>query len=124
VSPPAGDIANEPLPPLPGSPTLEPGCDEITTPPLSLFPPAPLGGARTEPASPGPPRPAPFLPVPEPKAAEPPPIDGGGGITLSASRVPLPDLAEFSEPDGEPWPEPEPVTDGGGGITFVPSDAP
>lgn len=95
-------MASEPLPPLPGSPTFEPGCDEITTPPLSLLPPAPRGGASAEPASPGPPRPVPLRPAPEPNGDDPPPIDGGGGITLSARSVPLPDPPDVPEPDGEP----------------------
>src|SRR6202035_3958926 len=100
--------------------------DEITIPDWSLFPPAPLGGARTEPTSPGPPSPYPFLPEPERPSLEP--TEGGGGITLSARSVPLPDPPEFLEPVGDPCSEPprsEPVTDGGGGITFCPpSDAP
>jgi len=121
LSPPPGDIASEPLPPLPGIPIFEPGCEEITIPELSLFPPAPLGGARTEPASPGPPRPEPVLP--EPERPGPEPIEGGGGTTLPARSAPLPDPLEFPEPDGEP--SPAPVIDGGGGMTFgPPRDAP
>lgn len=114
LSPPPGERASEPLLPPPGVPTLEPGSDEITIPELSLFPPAPLGGARAEPTSPGPPRPEPLLP--EPLRPEPEPIDGGGGTILSARSVPLGDPPEV--PDGEPWPLP--ATDGGGGITFGP----
>src|SRR5712671_6611600 len=56
LSPPEGDIASEPFTPFPGMPTLEPGCADTTTPVVSPFPPL-LGGARTEPASPGPPSP-------------------------------------------------------------------
>src|SRR5437764_4289702 len=36
LAPPAGDIAIDPLPPLPGTPNLEPGWLEITTPALLL----------------------------------------------------------------------------------------
>jgi hypothetical protein len=120
LSPPEGDIAIEPLPPLPGIPTLEPGWDEITTPEPLLLPPSFLGGARTEPESPGPPSPTPFLPEPEPDSPGPEPIDGGGGTTLLASMVPLPGAPEFPEPRPEDAaePPPEPATVGGGGITF------
>jgi hypothetical protein len=114
LSAPPGESASEPLPPPPGVPTFEPGCDEITIPELSPFPPAPLGGARAEPTSPGPPRPEPLLP--EPLRPEPEPTEGGGGTILSASSVPLGDPPEAPDPDGEPWPVP--VIDGGGGMTF------
>lgn len=110
-------MASEPLPPVPGSPTFEPGCDESTIPEPVLLPPSPLGGPRTEPASPGPPSPNPFLP--EPESPGPEPTDGGGGMTLLARSVPFPEPVEFPVP-GEPWPVPAPVTDGGGGITFDP----
>jgi hypothetical protein len=111
----------EPLPPLPGIPTLEPGWDEITTPEPLALPPSFLGGARTEPESPGPPRPTPFLP--EPDSPGPEPMEGGGGTTLLANCVPLPEAPEFPEPlepPPEPLPEPPPEfpTDGGGGITL------
>lgn len=116
-------MASEPLPPLPGLPTFAPGSEESTTPEPALLPPSPLGGARTEPASPGPPRPEPFLP--EPESPGPEPTEGGGGTTLAAS-VPLPEPLELGEPLGEP-PRvvPEPETDGGGGTTSeVPADEP
>lgn len=114
LSPPAGDIASDPLPPVSGLPGLEPGAVDSMTPELSVFPPAPLGGARAEPMSPGPPRPEPFLPDPE--RPEPEPAEGGGGIMLVARSPPLPEPPEFRV--ALPlWPE----TDGGGGITF---DAP
>ena len=125
LSPPEGDIAIEPLPPLPGIPTLEPGWEEITIPEPLVLPPSLLGGARTEPVSPGPPRPTPFRP--EADNPEPEPMDGGGGTTLLTSSVPLPEAPEFPEPPPELPPElapelgPEPTTDGGGGITL---DAP
>ncbi len=95
LSPPEGDIAIEPLPPLPGIPTFEPGWDEITIPEPLVFPPSLFGGARTEPESPGPPRPTPFRP--EPDSPGPEPMDGGGGTTLLASCVPLPEAPEFPE---------------------------
>src|SRR5271170_1183983 len=113
--PPAGDRASDPLPPVPGMPGLEPGWVDNITPEFSGFPPAPLGGARTEPTSPGPPRPEPFLP--EPERPEPEPAEGGGGIMLLARRPPLPAAPEFRMSVPELWPE----TDGGGGMTF---DAP
>jgi len=144
-SPPAGDMASEPLPPV-GTPTLEPGWEDSTTPERSVLPPAPLEGASAEPASPGAPRRTPFLPEPEPEESEPPPSEGGGGTTLLASpfavlgepRAPVPEVAPLLATDGgggitfdalreDPWdrPEvepPEPETDGGGGTMFVPSD--
>src|ERR1700678_28433 len=117
LSPPEGDIASEPLL-LPGMPTLEPGWAEITMPDPLLLPTS-LGGASTEPESPGPPSPEPFLPEPD----RPAPIAGGGGTTLPASCVPSPDPPEFPDPVGEPWLAP--ATDGGGGITFAaPNDDP
>src|ERR1039458_4155132 len=79
LSPPEGDRASDPLPPVPGMPGLEPGSADKATPELSPVPPAPLGGARAEPTSPGPPRPVPFLP--EPERPEPEPAEGGGGMT-------------------------------------------
>src|ERR1700746_917747 len=100
LSPPEGDIASEPLPPVPGSPTFEPGCEETTTPEPALLPPSAFGGARTEPASPGPPRPNPFLP--EPESPGPEPTDGGGGTTLLARSVPLPEPTEFPVPVDDP----------------------
>src|ERR1700722_2208037 len=39
---PEGDIASDPLTPLPGTPTLDPGCAETTTPEVSRLPPAPF----------------------------------------------------------------------------------
>ncbi len=115
-------MAREPLPP-PGIPTLEPGCDEMTIPEPSLLPASLLGGARTEPESPGPPRPEPFLPDPDKPLPEP--MEGGGGTTLFASSAPLPEPAEFAAPVGEPWVVPEPATDGGGGMTLdSPRDEP
>jgi hypothetical protein len=102
LSPPEGDMASEPLP-LPGTATVEPGWDEITTPDALAVPLSPLGGARTDPASPGPPRPEPFLP--RPLSPGPEPTEGGGGtiFVFVASRA--------------PWLEAESATDGGGGIT-------
>jgi hypothetical protein len=101
---------------VPGIPTLEPGWSDTTIPERLLLPSAALGGARTEPASPGPPKPTPFLP--EEEESEDELTDGGGGTTLLASVVLL-EPAEFRLPvfeDGL-----LPPTDGGGGITF---DAP
>jgi hypothetical protein len=53
LSPPEGDIASEPLPPVPGRARSEPGLVDRTTPELSELPAADLGGARGEPRSPG-----------------------------------------------------------------------
>jgi hypothetical protein len=114
-SPPDGERASEPLPPVPGMPTLEPGCGDTTIPARLLLPSEPLGGARTEPASPGPPKPIPFLP--EPEGSEAVPTEGGGGTTLLASVAPLPEPEFRVPPEDELLTE----TDGGGGITF---DAP
>src|SRR5580704_413182 len=112
-SPPEGDSASEPLP-LPGIATLEPGWDEITTPAPPPVPLSPLGGARTDPASP---RPEPFLP-------EVAPIVGGGGTTL-ARIVPGLDPPEFPALVEELRLVPEPATDGGGGMMFdAPRDEP
>ena len=94
-SPPVGDMASDPLPPLP-TPAVEPGSVESTTPEVSAFPPAPFGGARSEPMSPGPPSPVPRLPEPEPPVPEP--TEGGGGTTLLARSPPLPDPPEFRVP--------------------------
>src|SRR5580700_7435134 len=67
LSPPDGDMAIEPAPPLPGTPILDPGWFETTMPVPLPLPPLLLGGAVTEPASIGPPRPAPRFPRPRPK---------------------------------------------------------
>src|ERR1700732_4668525 len=61
LSPPVGDMAKAPLPPLPGRPTFEPGWLETTTP-EALPPPLLLGGAVATPASRAPPNPVPRLP--------------------------------------------------------------
>lgn len=90
-------MASDPLPPVPGNPTFEPGCDETTTPAPAALPPSDFAGARTEPTSPGPPRPAPFLPEPETPAPEP--RLGGGGTTLLARSVPPPEPPEFPAPE-------------------------
>jgi hypothetical protein len=108
LSPPAGDRARDPLLPLPGTPGLEPGSPDKTTPELSVVPLAALGGARAEPMSPGAPRPKPFLPEPELTEVE----LGGGGIMLLARRPPLAEALELLVPVPEAEPGP---TDGGGG---------
>src|SRR5712671_1650100 len=110
LSPPEGDMASEPLPPVPGSPTFEPGCDETTIPEPVLLPPSAFGGARTDPTSPGPPRPEPLRP--EPERPGPDPTEGGGGTMLLPISVPLPEPPEFPVPTEEPWLVPEPVSDG------------
>src|ERR1700734_3290104 len=99
-------MASEPLPPVPGSARSEPGLADRTTPELSGLPPAPLGGARREPRSPGAPRPMPVLPEPE----GPEPAEGGGGIMLLANEPSFPEPVEFRVPLGEPA-----LTLGGGG---------
>src|SRR5258706_14625306 len=103
LSPPEGDMASEPLPPVPGSPTFEPGCDETTIPEPVLLPPSAFGGARTDPTSPGPPRPDPFLP--EPESPGPEPMEGGGGPHVPGSNVPRPAAGQFPAP-GVPKPVP------------------
>ncbi len=87
LSPPVGDMASEPVPPLLGSPTLEPGWLEITAPALGATATA---GGRGE-ACAGVER------CPEAGAAatqagasrrtELPPTEGGGGTILLASSV-------------------------------------
>src|SRR5579862_7724793 len=88
LSPPEGDMASEPMPPLVGKPTLEPACVDMTVPAVAPLPPL-VGLARFEPASMGAPKPAPLRPSPEPAEFDPPAIDGGGGTTLLAKSVPL-----------------------------------
>jgi hypothetical protein len=106
-------MARDPLPPELGIPALEPGSGDRTTPELSLFAPAVLGGARAEPTSPK--APAPLSLLPEPERLAPDEVRGGGGITLLASKpLPLPDPLEFLGLALELEPVP---TDGGGGIT-------
>src|SRR5580704_8456616 len=61
LSPPDGDIASEPVPPLPGTPILDPGWLETTIPFPAALPPVLIGGVATEPTSIGPPKPAPRL---------------------------------------------------------------
>ena len=113
LSPPAGDIARDPAPPLVGIPTFEPGWLEITAPALEPLPPL-FGGASAAPASIGEPKPSPLRPSPEPAVADPPPIDGGGGTTLFADSVPpLP-----GAPPLFPLPPCIPETEGGGGTTL------
>jgi hypothetical protein len=94
-----------------GAPTFEPGWLDMTAPEPPPLPP-PEAGASTEPASIDPPKPLPLAPLPEPVAAVPPPIEGGGGITLPARSVPPAAVL--------PVPRPPPDTDGGGGTTPVP----
>lgn len=106
LSPPEGDIAREPLPPVPGRARSAPGLVDTTTPELSVFPAADLGGARGEPISPGAPRPMPALP----EAEGPEPAVGGGGIMLLANEPSFPEPMEFRAPFGEPA-----ATLGGGG---------
>src|SRR6202162_2607540 len=114
LSLPEGDSARDPLPPVPGMPGLDPGSDDSTTAELSALPTAFLGGARTEPTSPAPPRPVPLLPDPDSPAAEP--VEGGGGMTLLARRSPFPEPPEFLAP----VPDVEPVPmEGGGGTMFA-----
>ena len=120
LSPPAGDIASEPVPPL-GSPTLEPGWLESTAPALAPLPPV-VGGETPVPSSSGAPRPAPLRLRPEPAGPEPPATEGGGGTILLASSVPrgLP-----APPPLLPVPPPAPGSEGGGGTTLgVPSVGP
>jgi hypothetical protein len=109
-------MASEPLLPLLGSPSLEPGWLEITAPALGPLPPL-LGGARFEPASRGAPRPAPLRPKPDPVDPEPPPTEGGGGTILFASNVPR---GVPAPPPVLPLPRPAPDSEGGGATTFGP----
>src|SRR5438105_10877103 len=79
LGPPEGAKAKDPAPPLPGTPTLEPGWFETTTPVSEPTPPL-LGGAAMSPTSRDPPKPAPRFPRPWPER-EPPIEPGGGGTT-------------------------------------------
>src|SRR5579864_4237516 len=110
LSPPEGDMASEPLPPLLGSATVEPGWLEITAPALAPLPLL-VGGARFLPASSGAPKPVPVRLRPEPAEPEPPPTEGGGGTMLFASSVPR---GVPAPPPLLPVPPPAPENDGGG----------
>ena len=140
MSPPVGDMASEPAPPLLGSPTLGLFVSKASAP--TLAPPA-VGGARPAPASSGAPSPAPPLVRPEAGSVELPPTIGGGGtiLLLLASRVargvatlrPAPDGAggggttlgvprvgaEEEEGDRLSGP-PDIAVEGGGATTFAP----
>jgi hypothetical protein len=107
-------MASEPLPPVLGIPTLEPGWVEITAPALAPLPPL-AGGARFLPTSSEAPRPAPPRLRPEPAGPEPPPTEGGGGTMLFASSVPR---AVPKPPPLLPVPPPAPEREGGGGTTL------
>jgi len=100
LSPPAGDMAKAPLPPLPGRPTFVPGWLETTTP-EALPPLLLLGGAPATPESSGPPSPAPRLPLPWPVIEPPPDSDGGGGTT--AVPVPIPPATERCAEPAPSW---------------------
>jgi hypothetical protein len=79
-------MASDPVPPLLGSATLEPGWLETTAPAALL--PADDGEANPEPASNSAPRPIPLRPAfagPDPELE----IEGGGATTWFASCVPL-----------------------------------
>src|SRR5439155_417024 len=76
LRPPEGDKANDPAPPLPGTPTLEPGWLDTTTPVSDPTPPL-LGGAAVSPTS-----------------RDPPNCAGGGTICLCSSPEPKPGPAE------------------------------
>jgi hypothetical protein len=113
LSPPVGDMASDPVLPLVGIPTFEPGWLEMTAPALDPLP-ALFGRASAEPTSVGAPRPSPLRPSPDPVVAEPPPTDGGGGTTLLAdSDPPIP-----AAPPLFPVPPCMPETEGGGGTTL------
>ena len=107
-------MASEPVPPLLGTPTFEPGWLEITAPALDPLPPL-VGGVRFTPGSSDVPWPAPLRPRPEPDVPEPPPTEGGGGTILLASRVPR---GVPAPPPLLPVPPPGPESDGGGGTTL------
>src|SRR5579863_2797671 len=114
LSPPEGDIASSPLPPLVGNPTFDPGWLEMTAPALDPLPPVAAGAVGT-PTSIGAPSPGPLRPEPEPLEPFPLLIEAGGGMTLLATIVPpgapLP-------PPLSPVPPPAPESDGGGGTTL------
>src|SRR5579872_4784968 len=113
-SPPVGDMASEPVPPLLGSPTFGPGWLEITAPAVAPLPPL-FAGALPISASSGEPRPTPFLSSPVPAGPEPPATEGGGGTMLLASNVPP---GAPAPPPVLPWPPPAPASEGGGGTTL------
>src|SRR5579871_4092296 len=85
--PPEGDMARDPVLPVVGSPTFEPGWLDITAPELEPLPPF-VDGAKAAPGFNGAPSPRPLRPRPEPVGLDPPLTDGGGGTTLFASCVP------------------------------------
>jgi hypothetical protein len=85
-APPEGDMARDPDPPVPGTPTFDPGWFETTIPAAFPFPPE-LAGAETSPTSPAPPSPMPRLPRPRPLSEEPPETVGGGGTTPAPNRA-------------------------------------
>lgn len=110
---PEGDIAKEPGVALPGVPRADPGALETITPFPAPVPPAGEGGARTEPASSGPPSPPPRVPLPCPEVRSPRPTLGGGGTTSPGPRLPEVPRAwlRFRLPASEP-------KLGGGGTTL------
>src|SRR5579862_2889815 len=111
LSPPEGDIAKAPFPPLPGRPSFEPGWLETTTPdalPLPVL----VGGAVAKPASKAPPSPAPRFPRPWP-VSEPPESAGVGGTTEADMVVPVPPATDRGA-------EPAPNCTVGGTIDVLP----
>src|SRR6266478_2318122 len=110
LSPPEGDIAKAPLPPLPGMPTFDPGWLERTTPEV-LPPPLLLGGAAARPASSAPPNPVPRFPLPGPVIEPPAANDGAGGTTAVPEPIP---------PAMERCPKPAPSRTVGGTTKLLP----
>jgi hypothetical protein len=105
-------MAIDPALALPGTPTADPGWLETITPLPEPVPPAGEGGAKTEPASRGPPRPPPLFPLPCPESGSPVLRLGGGGTIWDDPKA-LP-----RAPRLPPEPEPSEATLGGGGTTL------
>src|SRR5216684_2914185 len=115
LSPPAGDIAREPAPPFPGTPTLAPGLLETTIPFPPPLPPPALGGATADPRSLAAPAPVPLAPSPRPETEVPSPIEGGGGTIFVLPRIPPTDCVSS---------EREPSCTGGAIIVVLPRRPP
>ena len=115
LSPPEGDIASEPVPPLLGRPTFDAGLGRNHCTSIGAAASTHVGGARFAPASSGAPRPAPLRPEPPPFVPDPPPTDRWrrndivGQQRAARSAAPPPVL---------PVPPPLPASVGGGGTTF------
>ncbi len=107
-------MAREPAPALPGMPILDPGWLETTMPVPLPLPPLSFGGAATDPASIGPPRPEPRLPRPRPDSEPASETAGGGGT--AETPPPKPVIVGCCK-------EPPPTWTGGGTTLALPKPA-